>query len=1298
MANSYTDPSYDKIEAGLEKKYNLPTGGMRAIRTLGERSNSDQVSSAGAQTVYQIIPDTRKRFMEKYGVDAYSSPEAAAETAALHLRDDLRRYRGDWGKAVASYNGGRRGVTNPAKETRDYVARVTGKGLTVPVGDNGATMLAPGIDIQSLSYDELKDVAPEDVGSNRPLGPVDPADKVSKPSKADAVTAKLVGGASLNNSRQDQAPDITQDVQNQGVARADEKVRAGTTFMERVKAATDKNWVLPQLIRGMEREHYQEDPAFHDLYVKNIDKMEEQAQSPEERDNLRQSTSMLDYTRRLGEITTRRERDKIINSSGHGTAFEVGAALTDPVALLATAGIGKVGQVASKGYSVARAAAEGAAFNMGATGALDFSGVDQDAGDYAVAGVAGLAMGAILYPLTKPSGKVDTSLTDAVRPLTEAHRAEAKSIVDEAVERAGPDAGPDEVKAAIAGVKDTRAKSVLETSLADVGDNNKFLTAEEDNILTGTRTARQTTVSKAGLDAIDDAGERAIVAELVERSKRMVELNPIDQAGLQGRLLNAAGMESTGLTMLKSESDVLKAVAMQLVEGTTGAGGRRSTAAMSQVVRERMYMRHVAEYDQMFDMWRKSKGIGKFEAMLKNDARQQFDREVYLETISREGTPPGFRLTEDNAVARVADQLEAGHMAMAAEQRFAQTLGAARLPESSRGYIKRAISPRKVMALNDAQRRNVEDIMARQFTAMNEYSYINKAGEKVTKAFDPQFSQKLAKAYLVKAMRRGNGSFDVPVNIHSSEGADIIDDALRGMAGVDQLDREAILGRFSRGGASYTKGRLKLDMQAPIGEGKVLADLFEQDIMRLYRGYARRASGEVALAQYGIYGKKGLDLLREAAERTGAKAPELKAFDQIAAELLNMPYKNAVQIAWLDNARIATSAARLGGMAFTQVGESANGLAAVGASRVMSSIASMPRLAKEIKAIVKGEEVNNPILNSIDTLGGHLGSDGYQLTRMFDTPDQAIELYNEQTVGMMGKALRAGSHMTAVMSGHRIINAMQTRGMAEQIIRKAVQHIRDGKESKALLDMGFTPEIQSAVKANLNKIAKFDRKGKLTSLDLLAGDIDDRLVMSFRDSVERGAGQIIQRTYAGETGAWAHNDFLKLLFQFRTFSLTSIEKQWGRNQRNYGALKSFAMLMGAMSFALPIHMARLQGQMIGKSPAEREKMADERMSAVALGRATLNYASAAGVLGDVLDVSAGFASNVGLIDPSLSKSLTGGGQGRQSVSGLVPGIGMADDLMKGTVGGQFGKLPKLLPGSNLPFVTPLVNGLTADDE
>lgn len=1290
----YTDSVYDQIEAGLERKYNLPSGGLRAIRTKGERSNEDQVSEAGAQSVYQIIPETRELFKKTYGVDAYASKESAAEVAALHLRDSMRRNNGDWEAAVSEYHGGT-DRANWGKRTAAYGKRVTGADLVVPAGTNGATQLAPGIDISALSYDELKDVAPEDVGSRRPLGPQEPK---TKKTKAQKVNDLLTAGRDLDSERPDQSPDIRVDAAAQTSAIDTQNANNALGFTDRVKAAVDKNWVLNQLVRGMERETHEGDPKFHDQYLKNIDTFEAFAQTPTERNQMRSATSFAELSQIQQTILGNRERDRIINSNGTGMLFDTGAALLDPVGWVATAGIGKVGQLGFKGYTLTRAALEGAVVNTALTGVADYSGQRQEAGDYLTSGLMGLGMGAILHRVVKPSGPVDTSTDELVNGLRKAADDEARATLDQAKGNLGPDATKEQIVQEVQNIQIKRVRDNVEASLADVGDESKFLTADENTIYTSDPKVRAQQIAKSGLDAIDDAGERAMVAEVTYRAEQIVANNPIDEAGLQGRLLNAIGQESTGLNMLRSKSPVMQAVAMQLLESTTGAGGRRRTAAMSQVVRERMYMRHMVEYEQLFNQWRKANGKGGITSYFNKGIRDEFDRDVFFEVEKRAGQPKGTSFSDNNAVARAADAWENGMELMAREQKHVSTLGSLRLPDSSVGYMRHVIDPRRVLGMSESERKTVENVLAKQFNTANEYSYVSKqTGERVTKNFDPKFSRELAKAYLVKAMRRGNGSFDVPVNIHDSGSAEIIESALEGMRNLDTAEKEAILGKFSRGGASYTKGRLKLDLSAPIGDGKVLGDLFRQDIMGLYRSYARRASGEVALAQYGIYGKKGLDVLREAAERTGATAKELMSFDQVAAEFLNQPYRNAIRHAFMDNIRIATSAARLGGMGFTQLGESANGIAAVGVGRVMSQIKSMPRLAGEIRALAKGKTVDNPILNSIDTLGGHLGMDDYQMTRMFDLPDSEVQLYNDQSVGLVGRTLRAGSHLTSVMSAHRIIVSTQTRGMAEQVVRKAVQFIKDGKESKALLDMGFTPEIQAAFRKDMGKIATFDKNGKLNKLDIMAGDIDPNLVMSFRDSVERGASQIIQKTYIGETGPWAHNDFLKLLLQFRTFSLTSIEKQWGRNQANYGAVRSFGMLMGSMSFALPIHMARMQAQMLGMSASEREKFADERMSTVSLARATLNYASAAGLLGDVTDVSAGFASNVGVIDDDLASAFTGGGQGRQSVSGLVPGLGMADDLLKGTVGGQFQKLPKLLPGSNLPFITPLANGLTEDN-
>lgn len=174
---SFRDPGYDTIEAKIEAKYpQLPKGLLARIRTQGERSNANQVSSAGAQTVYQVIPDTRAAFQQKYGVDAYASPEAAAEVAALHLiesmqrgEDPVRGYIGGpdqsrWGPQTEAY-AGRVGPAGPVQQgnidltSRPRVNNADGTFSTlrsISIGTDQGEVLIPTIapDGRQMSQEE----------------------------------------------------------------------------------------------------------------------------------------------------------------------------------------------------------------------------------------------------------------------------------------------------------------------------------------------------------------------------------------------------------------------------------------------------------------------------------------------------------------------------------------------------------------------------------------------------------------------------------------------------------------------------------------------------------------------------------------------------------------------------------------------------------------------------------------------------------------------------------------------------------------------------------------------------------------------------------------------------------------------------------------------------------------------------------------------------------------------------------------------------------------------------------------
>lgn len=122
---SYQDPLYADLDAKTETKLGLPVGLLSSIRTRGERSNADQVSEAGAKSVYQVIPATRDAALKKFGIDAYLSPENASEVAGLLLKESLKRNGGDAAAAVGEYHGGT-DRANWGPRTQAYIARVMG--------------------------------------------------------------------------------------------------------------------------------------------------------------------------------------------------------------------------------------------------------------------------------------------------------------------------------------------------------------------------------------------------------------------------------------------------------------------------------------------------------------------------------------------------------------------------------------------------------------------------------------------------------------------------------------------------------------------------------------------------------------------------------------------------------------------------------------------------------------------------------------------------------------------------------------------------------------------------------------------------------------------------------------------------------------------------------------------------------------------------------------------------------------------------------------------------------------------
>jgi hypothetical protein len=119
---SYKDPVYAAADQAASDAAGIPPGLLTSIRVAGEKSNSNQTSSAGATTPYQFTPATRQLIIQKYKIDPTSSPEAAALGAAYLLKEGIQR-TGSAAGAVTQYIGG----TDPSNwggQTRAYTNRV----------------------------------------------------------------------------------------------------------------------------------------------------------------------------------------------------------------------------------------------------------------------------------------------------------------------------------------------------------------------------------------------------------------------------------------------------------------------------------------------------------------------------------------------------------------------------------------------------------------------------------------------------------------------------------------------------------------------------------------------------------------------------------------------------------------------------------------------------------------------------------------------------------------------------------------------------------------------------------------------------------------------------------------------------------------------------------------------------------------------------------------------------------------------------------------------------------------------
>jgi soluble lytic murein transglycosylase-like protein len=132
IVNPTTDTGYTELMKRIEEniqiysnKYGVDANLIRAVMRAESSFKPDVVSSAGAQGLMQLMPDTASIL----GVEDPFDISQNIEGGTQYLRDMLVRYDGDLNLALAAYNAGPGNVDKyegipPFDETRNYIIRV----------------------------------------------------------------------------------------------------------------------------------------------------------------------------------------------------------------------------------------------------------------------------------------------------------------------------------------------------------------------------------------------------------------------------------------------------------------------------------------------------------------------------------------------------------------------------------------------------------------------------------------------------------------------------------------------------------------------------------------------------------------------------------------------------------------------------------------------------------------------------------------------------------------------------------------------------------------------------------------------------------------------------------------------------------------------------------------------------------------------------------------------------------------------------------------------------------------------
>jgi len=420
------------------------------------------------------------------------------------------------------------------------------------------------------------------------------------------------------------------------------------------------------------------------------------------------------------------------------------------------------------------------------------------------------------------------------------------------------------------------------------------------------------------------------------------------------------------------------------------------------------------------------------------------------------------------------------------------------------------------------------------------------------------------------------------------------------------------------------------------------SDLLDNNTEGVVGAYINQMSGHVAFARTGIKSKqdyqkilneirKGYDLPEVAKKyktRTGQirKNFELATLETIYKNIIGIPTEANIKggtASILRNLRKYNYANVFNQVGFAQIPEMGN---IIGTAGVRSFVKYIPEF-KNILTRAKDGKLSNEFLDEIETLVSGTGSN-----RLVDSVINRSDDFAGMTskVGKIEKTLDVATRITSDFSGFHAVDTLSRRLATITSFDKLARHAT-GKlklspaDIKRYTNIGFSDEELQAVFRNIKQNSSFV-EGGLTGRKIRRLNVDDwddqDLVNKMSLYMNRHLRRVIQENNYGEMMAMGADGSLgKTLFQFRNFVTTAYSKQLlhGLHMRDFTFFSSF---MTSTMLAGLVYVGQQYAQAVGKTGEERDDFLERRLSPEAIGGATFQRNTYSTLLPAFIDTGA----------------------------------------------------------------------------